>query len=284
MAAVAKGLLRMIIQNPLHPICSMLETGIKILLASHVFLDLTPIPPPIFFPHILSNTNQLWGWILARPRQRAHPLPSSSLFCSLLRWMAMLAGHPCVALASPLLIRCWCEAALMLSQGSASPFYMLPKSCQFLLPTRGPGLAVPSLLMGRRGVEGSPSLPPQKRYICPGREGGMWCGCWSWTLHTNMEEDKGTGWPSSWVGRPWGHARWCTFSSSLQISLSWYKAAPQRVFLSVLSVPVWETRSTRVRGGGGHEGCAGTAHDRLLIADHPFTCQELSLEKAAPAF
>lgn len=55
----------------------------------------------------------------------------------------------------------------MLSQGSASPFYMLPKSCQFLLPTRGPGLAVPSLLMGRREVEGSPSFPPKKDISVP---------------------------------------------------------------------------------------------------------------------
>lgn len=52
-------------------------------------------------------------------------------------------------------------------------------------------------------------------------------------------------------------------------------------------LPVLETRSGGVRAGrrgGGHKGCIDTSHDRLRTVENPFTCQELSLDKATLDF
>lgn len=80
----------LVIQNPHHSICLLLEPGIKTLLASHMFLDLAPMPPHSFSPCCLSHSSQLqlvFGNVLTP--FHAHPSPS------LLRWLALPAGSVC---------------------------------------------------------------------------------------------------------------------------------------------------------------------------------------------
>ena len=90
-----------------------------------MFLDITPMPPPSFFPHHLSHTNQLQGWFLARPK--AVFLSPSTLIP-----VSQLAQ-----VAAPQRSDIDVKLILTASKGSASPFYTLPHSHRLPAPHWG---------------------------------------------------------------------------------------------------------------------------------------------------
>lgn len=212
------------------------------------------MPPLRFLPHHLSQTRQLQGCFLARPRQCFQPLPCSSLFQSLLKWLPCLQDT--FAWHQPALHGSDIDAKLILMacKGSMSPFYMLPNSHQLPSPFWGSWTCCP--LDADEGLgeqEDSHHTPHLKNCICPARM--VACGCWIWTLCVNIEEEKGTGWLTSWINRPWGHSciLLCLFLVTAPCPHPG-KHPVERYFLPIFFVTVLETRSAGLRAGRGEEG------------------------------
>lgn len=265
----------------------MLEWGIKILLAAYVFLDLPPMPPPSFLPHHLSQTSQLQGWFLARPRQCFQPFHVHSSF------KACSSGfHACRTpmrgtsqpLTDQTLMQSWswwfAREACLLST-------CCPTATSYLLPSGVPGLAVPLMLMrlwGSRRI--SITAPTSKNTF-------VLLGWW----HVNagfelfvrtLKRTRGTGWPISLINRPWGHS--CILLCLFLVTASCPhpdKTTRWEVHLGHIfcdcarNEKCWAESWKR---GGGHEGCTDTSHNCLLTAENPFTSQELSLDKATLDF
>lgn len=114
-------------------------------------LDLTPKPPPSFFPHHLPHTSQLQGWFLARPKA-VFSSPSTLIPLS---WLAQMAAPHRSDIDAKLIVT--------VSKGSVSPFYTLPNSHQLPAPHCGSQACCPLAAAEAMGEKKDSHHPPTSK-------------------------------------------------------------------------------------------------------------------------
>lgn len=199
--------------------------------------------------------------------------------------MAHLDGWPCLQdshvwqWASPLQIRHWCEADLILSKGSMSPFHKLPSSYQFLFPPWGTGLVVLSLLRGPQGSRRAPTTPAQGG-ICPTRK-------MTWIVELNSSGGHWRGRGPCLVLKLSGQAlagtgAFVMLSPSQHAAPSWQSTAFRRCYCCCFGCLVRNEKcSSAGRRLGGGTGCASTA---AAFSRRAFHLLAAALDEAALGF